>query len=111
MPRQTYTPRVDTKVRLRQDHADLLARAVDETGLSRNRLIEIALDGYFKPVQPRMPRPTPDQELGQGDSRGTSRTQPRVQRIGEAQAAASPKAGTILTTPARTRKSPRRNIP
>lgn len=55
-PKQYDGKRADTKVRLRPDHADLLRQAVEERGLSRNRLIEMALDAFFdiRSTSPRL---------------------------------------------------------
>lgn len=90
-PTEYAAPRIDTKVRLREDHRDLLAAAQIERGVGRNRLVEIALDEFFgltsRARAPRMPRPAPDQALGGPTrSQGSSRTSPRVQQVGTAQA-------------------------
>ena len=92
MPRpQEYAPRVDTKVRLRVDHADLLKAEVESRGIGRNRLIEMALDQFFglTPTGPRMPRPDPAAKLTQGGPRKPSRVSPRLGKGAEAMEAQS----------------------
>ncbi len=114
MPRpQTYARRVDTKVRIREDQAVALAERVEESGLSRNRLVEQAIDLLLeRPIAPRLQRAPADPTIGRTPGPRT-RTQPRLDAVGKAAAAASEAAAAETsgrlpaTGPARTRRSPR----
>ena len=88
---QEYVRRVDTKVRLREDHADLLKTEGDKRGLGRNRLIEMALDQFFglTPHGPRMPKADPATRLAQGGPRKPSRVSPRLGKASDAMEAQS----------------------
>lgn len=86
-----YAPRVDTKVRLRQDHVDLLKAEGERRGLGRNRLIEAALDAYFglTPTGPRLQTAPADPSLTQGGPRKASRVAPRLGKTADAMEAQS----------------------
>jgi hypothetical protein len=116
MPRpKTYIRRTDTKVRLREDQVAALQEKVEETGLSRNRLIEQAIDLLLEtPIAPRLQRAPADPKKG---SKGAgTRTKPRLTGVGEAaqrasEAAAREAGGRLGTaTPKPTRRSPRPRI-
>lgn len=80
MPRpQEYGPRVDTKVRLRADHARLLQEASQDRGLGRNRLIEMALDQFFgiRATAPKL-QASP-KEVTPIPKTSTTRRRPRLQ--------------------------------
>lgn len=117
MPRPTTykAKRVDTKVRIRQDQADALAARVDETGLSRNRLVEQALDAFLTggPKKPRLQRAPADPRVVKSSAASKARTQPRIAHVGEALADQSEGlAAGRLPSPSspKTRRSPRRNL-
>lgn len=83
--------RVDTKVRLRADHARLLKDASEERGLGRNRLVEMALDAFFglTAVGPRLAKMPTDPDLSQGTPKTPPRARPRLQSSGSAMEAQS----------------------
>lgn len=86
-PQEYEGPRVDTKVRLRPDHARLLREASDERGLGRNRLVEMALDAFFgiKSTAPKLKRTPVDPNLQGGPRpRSTARVSTRLARPGQA---------------------------
>lgn len=115
MPRpRTYTRRTDTKVRIREDQAEALQAKVEETGLSRNRLIEQAIDLLLEePIRPRLQRAPADPKVVKASPGAGTRTKPRLTKVGDAAMAASEAAaaegrGRVpQTTPAKTRRSPR----
>lgn len=111
----TYTTRrIDTKLRLRVDQRDLLEQRSAETGMSRNRLIEKALDDFLGLSQkgPRLQR-TPADPTRSPATKPATRSAPRVRQIGkEAQAAAEAAAADrrIVTPIPKTKHRPRRKI-
>lgn len=98
-PRTYAETRVDTKVRLRQDHVDLLRSAQEERGLGRNKVIEMALDAFFgiKSTAPKLQRTPVAPDLGPSSPEKPSRTSPRLQRP-----AAAMEAQSAARTPRRT---------
>lgn len=78
--------RVDTKVRLRTDHARLLKEETDRGGLSRNRLIERALDQFFGLNGPRLQHAQADPTMVRPgvEPEVEPRTRPRIQRTSQA---------------------------
>lgn len=115
MPRPTqYTRRLDTKVRIRQDQAEALAAKVEETGLSRNRLVEQALDAFLGgTVKPRLQRAPADPRIVRSTQGAKARTKPRIAHVGEALADQSEGlvAGRLPSPQAqKTRRAPRRNL-
>lgn len=118
MPRpRTYTRRTDTKVRIREDQAEALQVKVEETGLSRNRLIEQAIDLLLeKPIAPRLQRAPADPKIVKGSTGAATRTRPRLDAVGRAAQASSERAAAEgrgrlpQTTPPKTRRSPRPRI-
>lgn len=112
MPKpKRYDDRVETKVRLRTDHhAKLQAMTETDPSVSRNRIIEAALDEFFGKKRPRLtPTPAAGTKLGQAP-RGASRTAPRIQSIGEAQQADAERRAPSppVVTPPATSRRPRR---
>lgn len=95
-----YAPRVDTKVRLRADHAALLRTEGEKRTLGRNRLIEMALDQFFgiTPTGPRLKTADPAAPLAQGGPRKPSRVTPRIGKASDALEAQS-EARTPRRTP------------
>lgn len=87
-----YDNRIDTKVRLRQDHVDRLAAHEAESGLARNRIIEQALDVFFG-IRTRRPKlvtsPPPDVSIGKGSGKKATKRTPHLARLGEEYAAQS----------------------
>ncbi len=118
MPRPTeyHGRRVDTKARIREDQVAALAAKVAETGLSRNRLIEQAIDLLLTGPKGRSPRlkSAPANPRIVGGAQGSkARTQPRIAHVGEALADQS--EGLVagrLPSPSspKTRRAPRRNL-
>lgn len=84
-PQEYDGPRVDTKVRLRPDHARLLREAIEERGIGRNRLIELALDQFFgiRSTSPKLKRTPADPNLQAARAASTTRTSPRLRRPGQ----------------------------
>lgn len=82
---QTYPDRIDTKVRLRRDHADALDRQARERGVSRNLLIEWAVEAFLErpPVEPRLTRTPVDPRIVPTAAKAT-RTRPRLNRTASA---------------------------
>lgn len=118
MPRpRSYTRRVDTKVRIREDQSIALQDRVDTTGLSRNRLIEQAIDLLLEePIAPRLVKAPADPRIVKASQGAATRTKPRLDAVGKAAQAASEDAaretsGRLPSTgPAKTRRSPRPRI-
>jgi len=117
MPRpRTYVRRVDTKVRIREDQTDALAARQEETGLSRNRLIEQAIDLLLeKPIAPRLVKAPADPRIVKASKEAAARTSPRLTSVGESASKASQRAAAASgrlpgATPAKTRRSPRPRI-
>lgn len=118
MPRpRTYTRRVDTKVRIREDQSEWLTAQVDETGLSRNRLIEKGIDLLMEtPIAPRLQRAPADPKIVSGSKGAATRAKPRLTGVGEAAQRASESAaretgGRLGTArPKPSRRSPRPRI-
>lgn len=81
-PRTYQDDRIDTKVRLRPDHhAKLEAMASEDPSVSRNKIIEQALDLLFarpKPHPTIVTSPAPDQKFGKADKPEAARVEPRV---------------------------------
>ncbi len=118
MARPTQYParRVDTKVRIREDQVAALAAKVDETGLSRNRLVEQAIDLLLtgpKGKSPRLKSAPADPRIVGGSQKGKTRTAPRIASVGQALADQSEglaaQRSATSSTP-QTRRAPRRNL-
>lgn len=109
-PKKYQDGRIDTKVRLRADHRDLLDRECEARRVSRNVLIEAALDRYFgiRATAPRLAKPDPGQALNGPRATTPARVAPRVPHVGEAQQAALPEAPRVTEKPVRTRRRPRK---
>lgn len=92
-PREYDGRRVDTKVRLRPDHVDLIKAYEDQHGPGqRNKIIEAALDRFFgiRATRPKLAvTPAPDAKLGGPTPKGKTRTAPRLPHVGEEQATQS----------------------
>lgn len=90
-PAEYDQERIDTKVRLRPDHARLLREASQERGLGRNRLVEAALDAFFgiTPTGPRLARMPKDPNIVTGTPKTAPRVSPRVRKTGSAMEAQS----------------------
>lgn len=117
MPRPTEYPqrRVDTKVRIREDQVDALAAKVEETGLSRNRLVEQAIDLLLKGGgrKPRLKSAPADPRIVAGAQGANARTKPRIAHVGQALADQSQDLAaqrSATSTPPKTRRAPRRNL-
>lgn len=85
-PTEYTQPRVDTKIRLRADHAEALKEEQVERGIGRNRLLEIILDGHYHPsegVAPRLAKADPGKPLGGPAAKGKGRHTPRLAQIGK----------------------------
>lgn len=112
-PKQYTEKRLDTKVRLREDHRRLLAEYEEENGVGRNRVIELALDRFFdlRSTAPRLKRAPADPKIVKpGAAAGTTRTRPRIAHVGEAaQAQAERNAAPVpVVRPRPAKHKPRR---
>lgn len=105
MPRpRKYVRRVDTRVRIREDQARALQDRVDSSGLSRNVLMEQALDAFLKTKRPRLQKaPTSPDITGTTQTNARARVKPSLHKIGEEQAKAST-AGPPPVVPPKTAK-------
>lgn len=114
-PRQ-YVKRVDTKVRIREDQSIALQSRVEGTGLSRNRLIEQAIDLLLEvPIAPRLAKAPADPRVVTSTAGAASRTRPRLASPGESASRASERAAAASgrlpgATPSKSRRSPRPRI-
>lgn len=105
MPRpQKYARRVDTKVRLRQDHRDRLDDEAETRGISRNLVIEGILDAHFKTKAPRLAKAPVAPDLQRAAQASQSRTTPRLRHPGEEQAAQDEGDGLPPVVPPKTAK-------
>ena len=109
MPRpQKYARRVDTKIRLRQDHRDRLDSIVEDTpGLSRNALVEQILDAHFKTKAPKLKKTPVDPVVQRAADAGNARTSPRLRHAGQEHAAQSEEISPPKVSQPKTRVKPR----
>src|SRR5690349_20536916 len=106
-----------TKVRLREDQIEALQVRQDETGMTRNRLVEEAIDLFLgikeRTKRPRLKRTPVDPRIEKASNDNPARVEPKLRHVGEehqAQSEVDHSRPTPVVPRPKTRRAPRRPL-